>query len=414
MSFIPNTNTLSPTREQASATGVPTSLVLLLALSAGLTVASIYYSQPMLGVLGEEMRAGPQALGLVPTLAQLGYAAGILLSAPLGDRYDRRTIILIKCALLVVSLLAAAASPGIGFLLGASLVIGVGATAAQDAVPAAASLATDAHRGRVVGSVMTGLLLGILLSRVVSGLVAEHFGWRAMFVVAAVSVAVLGVALWRKLPAFMPTTTQSYGVLLRSMLGLWQRHAAVRRAALAQGALAVGFSAVWSTLAIFLHGAPFHMGSAAAGAFGVAGAAGALAAPVFGRLSDRHGGHRMALIGAAIALVSFGAMAFLPWLGREAQIGLLIACVVGFDLGVQGMLVSHQTIVYGTDPAARGRLNAMLFVMMFIGMAVGAALGSGAFARWGWGAVTALCVASAVLSIGIRLWPDRAAPAQAR
>ncbi|MDO9434382.1 MFS transporter [Hydrogenophaga sp.] len=405
MSLIPSTNTSPPPGCATGVAGVPTALVVLLAASAGLTVASIYYSQPMLGVLGEDTGAGAQTLGLVPTLSQLGYALGILLMAPLGDRYDRRSLILIKCALLVVAMLGAAASPGIGFLLVASLVIGVGATVAQDIVPAAASIAPDAHRGRVVGSVMTGLLLGILLSRVASGLVAEYFGWRAMFALAAVSVALLGVALWRKLPNFHPTTSLGYGALMASMLGLWQRHAPVRRAALAQGALGIGFSAVWSTLALWLHGAPFHLGSAAAGAFGLAGAAGALGAPVFGRLSDRRGGHRMALLGAVITLLSFAAMAFLPWLGREAQLGLLVLCVIGFDLGFQGMLISHQTIVYGADPSARGRLNAMLFVCMFSGMALGAALGTTLFARWGWGAVTALCVASSLLAIGIRLWP---------
>lgn len=409
MSLIQEANTLGPSPRPANGTGVATPLVVLLAMSAGMTVASIYYSQPMLGVLGEDTGAGAQALGLVPTLSQLGYALGILLMAPLGDRHDRRSLILIKCALLVAAMLGAAAAPGIGWLLVASLVIGLGATAAQDIVPAAASLAPDAHRGRVVGSVMTGLLLGILLSRVVSGFVAEHLGWRVMFVLAAASVAVLGVALWRKLPHFQPTTHLSYRALMGSMLGLWQRHAPVRRAALSQGALALGFSAVWSTLALWLHGAPFHMGSAAAGAFGIAGAAGALGAPVFGRLSDRHGGHRMAVLGAVVALVSFAAMAFLPWLGREAQLALVALCVVGFDLGFQGTLISHQTIVYGADPAARGRLNAMLFVVMFSGMAMGAALGTSLFARWGWAGVTALCVASALLSIGIRLWPGRTA-----
>ncbi len=409
MSLIQEANTAAPATGPAGGTGVPMPLVVLMAMSAGLTVASIYYSQPMLGVLGEETGAGPQALGLVPTLSQLGYAAGILLLAPLGDRHDRRSLILMKCALLVVAMLGAAAAPGIGFLLVASLLMGVGATAAQDIVPAAASLASDAHRGRVVGSVMTGLLLGILLSRVVSGLVAEHLGWRAMFVLAAASVALLGVALWRKLPSFQPTTHLSYGALMGSMLGLWQHHAAVRRAALAQGALAIGFSAVWSTLALWLHGAPFHLGSAAAGAFGIAGASGALAAPVFGRLSDRHGGHRMALLGAVVALVSFAAMAFLPWLGREGQLVLVAVCVIGFDLGFQGTLVSHQTIIYGADPAARGRLNAMLFVCMFSGMALGSALGTTLFEIGGWMAVTALCVASALLTIAIRVWPGSAA-----
>src|SRR3954451_6502068 len=178
---------------------LPQSLVLLLAAGAGLSVASLYYSQPMLSVLGDDIGASPRAVGWVPTVTQLGYALGILLLAPLGDRFDRRLIILGKAAALVLALLLAAAAPSIGMLLAASFAIGMSATMAQDIVPAAATLAPEAHRGKVVGTVMTGLLLGILLSRVVSGFVAEHFSWRVMFIAAAVSIAAIGVAAWRGL-----------------------------------------------------------------------------------------------------------------------------------------------------------------------------------------------------------------------
>ncbi|MBS0341622.1 MAG: MFS transporter, partial [Proteobacteria bacterium] len=227
---------------------LPGSLVLLLAASAGLSVASLYYSQPMLGVLGGEIGASAGTVGLVPTLTQLGYALGILLLAPLGDRFDRRRIILIKAAVLCAALLAAGTAPGIGLLLVASLVIGLAGTMAQDIVPAAATLAPDAHRGKVVGTVMTGLLLGILLSRVLSGFVAEHYGWRAMFMLAAGSLALTGLAAWRGLPSFRPSTQMRYGALLASMSALWRQHGALRRATLAQGLLAIGFSAFWSTL----------------------------------------------------------------------------------------------------------------------------------------------------------------------
>ncbi|MBD9662330.1 MFS transporter, partial [Variovorax sp. VRV01] len=259
--------------------GLPASLVLLLAMGAGLSAASLYYAQPMLGVLGADIGASPRSVGLVPTLTQLGYALGILLLAPLGDRFDRRRIVLAKAAALCAALLVAGAAPSIGVLLAASLAIGLAATMAQDIVPAAATLAPEATRGNTVGTVMTGLLLGILLSRVVSGFVAEHFGWRAMFIAAAASIALIGAAAWRGLPRFRPTTHLAYAALLGSLGTLWSRHGALRRAALAQALLAVGFSAFWSTLAVMLHGAPFHLGSAAAGAFGLAGAAGALAAP---------------------------------------------------------------------------------------------------------------------------------------
>ncbi|WP_157627273.1 MFS transporter, partial [Variovorax boronicumulans] len=180
--------------------GLPASLILLLAAGAGLSVASLYYAQPMLGVLGADIGASTRAVGFIPTLTQLGYALGILLLAPLGDRFDRRRIVLVKAGALCAALLVAGAAPSIGVLLASSLAIGLAATMAQDLVPAAATLAPDATRGKTVGTVMTGLLLGILLSRVVSGFVAEHFGWRAMFIAAAASIALIGAAAWRGLP----------------------------------------------------------------------------------------------------------------------------------------------------------------------------------------------------------------------
>lgn len=377
-------------------------LVALLAGAAGLSVASLYYSQPMLGVLGPDIGASDRAVGAVPMLTQLGYALGIGLLAPLGDRYDRRRIILLKAAVLALALLVAGAAPGVGWLLGASLVIGLAATLAQDVVPAAATLAPEAHRGKVVGTVMTGLLGGILLSRVVSGFVAEHFGWRAVFIAAALSIVAVGAAVWRGLPRFKPTTHLAYGALLGSLAQLWRRHPALRRATLAQGLLSVGFSAFWSTLAVMLHGAPFHLGSAAAGAFGLAGAAGALAAPLAGRLADRSGPGQVTRLGAALVALSFASMALLPLVPPAGRLWLIGAAAVGFDLGIQAALIAHQTIVYGIEPGARSRLNAVLFVGVFVGMAGGAALGSLALAQWGWQGVTALATTAALAALAVR------------
>lgn len=383
-------------------------LILLLAVGTGVSVASLYYSQPMLGVLSGAIHASERQVGMVPTLTQLGYALGLLLLAPLGDRYDRRNIILIKGTILALSLLAAGLAPSLGFLLAASLAVGLSATMAQDLVPAAATLAPVAHRGKVVGIVMTGLLLGILLSRVVSGFVAEQFGWRAMYVAAAGGLAVIGVALWRGLPRFAPTTSLSYGALMGSLFSLWRQHPALRRAAVAQGLLALGFSAFWSTLAVMLHEAPFHLGSAAAGSFGLAGAAGALAAPLAGRIADRSGPERVTRLGAGLAALSFLAMALAPLLPTtHSQILLIVASAIGFDFGIQAALVAHQTIVYGIDPGARSRLNALLFTSVFVGMSVGAALGSLALAQWGWTGVVGLTTLAAVGSLLVRLTAKR-------
>ena len=385
---------------------LPRSLVLLLAVGAGLAVAALYYSQPILGVLAADIGASTREVGLVPTLTQLGYALGILLLAPLGDRFDRRRIILSKAAVLAVALLVAAFAPSIVVLQAASLTIGIAATLAQDILPAAATLAPPASRGKVVGTVMTGLLLGILLSRVVSGFVAAHFGWRTMFVVAAASIALIGAASARGLPRFPPTTDLPYHALLGSMVRLLQRHRALRRAALAQGLLSVGFSAFWSTLAVMLHAQPFHLGSAAAGAFGLAGAAGALGAPVAGRLADKHGPEWVARSGIAMVILSFAAMALARWMTPGMQLGLYAVCAIGFDLGVQVALISHQTIVYSIDPGARSRLNAVLFVGMFTGMATGAALGSQLLASTGWTGVIAMATLFATAALVVRLWPQ--------
>ena len=384
------------------AAAMPGALVLLLAVGTGLAVAALYYSQPMLGVLAGEFQATPGRIGLVPTLTQLGYASGLILLAPLSDRFDRRRIILGKAAILCIALLAAAAAPSLGVLLAASLAIGISATLAQDIVPAAATLAPEASRGKTVGMVMTGLLLGILLSRVVSGFVAEHAGWRGMFGVAALSIAVLGAALWRGLPRFAPTTQARYGALMGSMLTLLRKHSALRRAMLAQGLLAVGFSAFWSMLAVMLHH-QFDLGSAAAGSFGLVGAAGALAAPFAGRIADKHGAESVTRLGAAVAAVSFALMFLLPWLPQHAKLALLLVSALGFDFGVQASLVAHQTIIYGIEPDARSRLNALYITGVFVGMSSGAALGAQAMAQWGWTGVVALATAASCAALAVRM-----------
>ncbi|MGC0788459.1 UNVERIFIED_ORG: putative MFS family arabinose efflux permease [Pantoea agglomerans] len=376
-------------------------LVFTLAAGAGLSVASIYYSQPMLDIISKQFNAGIGAVGMVPMLTQAGYALGILLLAPLGDRHDRRTIIFIKGLMLVAALLLCGFSGGLSALLIASFITGLTATVAQDIVPASAALAPERSRGKTVGTVMTGLLVGILLSRVVSGVVAEYFGWRTMYMIAALAVLLITLTLWRVLPRFAPGTSVSYPRLLLSLVHLWRHHQTLRRAALAQGLLSVGFSAFWSTLALMLSDR-FHLDSAVAGAFGLAGAAGAMAAPLAGSFADRIGPARVTQAGAALVTISFALMFLLPLLPMPAQLALIILCTIGFDLGVQATLVAHQTLVYGLAPEARSRLNALLFTVVFIGMATGAALGSLALAHWGWNGVVALSTLAGAAALAVR------------
>lgn len=366
-------------------------LTLLLATATGLAVASIYYVQPLLGLLAAQFGVGSATIGLLPTLTQLGYGAAILLLSPLGDRFDRRRLIVLKASALVIALAIAAAAPGFAALCLASVAIGLTATLAQDIVPAVATLAPEAERGKRVGQVMTGLLLGILLSRVASGSLAAVAGWRAVYGVAAVAVAATIPLLWLRLPRFVPATSAGYGSLLASMAGLWSRHAPLRRAAVAQGLLSVAFSAFWSTLALVLAGPDFGQGSAVAGAFGLAGAAGALAAPLAGGLADKRGPQAVIRVSALLVFIAFAVQALAP-----ASLWLLVGVAIVFDLGVQAALVSHQSVVYSLDPASRSRLNAVLVSSMFVGMASGAALGSALLAAFGWRAVPALGAAAAL------------------
>lgn len=382
---------------------LPPSLVVLFAAGAGLSVSGLYINQPILGAMAHDLGASPAAIGFVPTLTQLGYAAGILLFAPLGDRLDRRHVILVKALVLSVLLLVAGFAPDVTTLGAASLGIGLSATLAQDFVPAAATLAPPAVRGRVVGTVMTGLLLGILLSRLVSGAIAERLGFRAVFVAASVSILVLAAVSAKKLPRFEPTTREPYMRLLASIVRLARDIAPLRRAAIAQALLSVAFSAFWSTLALAVAAPPFRLGSTAAGAFGLAGAAGALIAPIAGAIADRRGPRAVIALGAIVVVVSFAAMGLFP-----GSLAVLIGATITFDLGVQACLISHQTIVYGLDPAARSRLNAVLVSTMFLGMSTGAALGSRALARFGWQGVAALGAAAATLALVVRALPERA------
>ncbi|WP_045441690.1 MFS transporter [Citrobacter sp. S-77] len=377
-------------------------IIFVMALGAGFSVAAIYYAQPLLPLMGQDLALSITGMGLIPTLTQAGYALGILFLLPLGDRYDRRTLILLKSVSLAVLLLACSFAGQLHSLLPISLLMGMAATMAQDIVPAAAILASEGKQGKTVGTVMTGLLLGILLSRTVSGLVGEAFGWREMYQLSAVSIAVITAIMWRMLPRFTVHSTLNYPSLMFSMAQLWQRYPALRRAALAQGFLSIAFSAFWSTLAVMLS-EHYQMGSAVAGAFGVAGAAGALAAPVAGHLADKVGAEKVTQLGALLVMLSFALMFFLPVLPVPGQWLLIAFAAVGFDLGLQSSLVAHQNLVYSLEPQARGRLNALLFTIVFIGMALGSVLGSQVYALANWQGVVGLATLSSAIALVIRM-----------
>ena len=372
-------------------------------------MAGLYYNQPMLGALVTSLHTTPARVGLVPTATQLGYAAGIVLFAPLGDRLDRRRVILVKAALLTVALLVASCASNIAWLTGASLGVGVFATMAQDLVPAAATVAEPAARGKTVGTVMTGLLLGILLSRVVSGAMTAYLPWRAVYFGAAATMVLFVALAVRVLPPFPPSVSASYLSLLASMGGLVRDFPSLRRAALTQGMLSVAFSGFWSTLALGLAAPPLRLSSLVAGSFGIAGAAGALAAPVAGAFADRRGPKAVIVFGTALTVAAFAAMSIFP-----GSILCLVAGTILFDLGVQSCLIAHQTVVYAEDPSARSRLNAVLVSSMFLGMSTGALAASRIFSFAGFGGVCAFCAAASGVALFLGACRPRSVVARCR
>ncbi|MBH9664325.1 MFS transporter [Burkholderia multivorans] len=355
------------------------SLLLLLATIAGVSVANIYYNQPLLDSFRSAFPQGASWIGAVPTATQLGYAAGMFLLAPLGDRFDRRTLILLQMAGLSVALIAAASAPSLVVLAAASLAIGVLATIAQQAVPFAAEIAPPAERGHAVGTVMSGLLIGILLARTAAGFVAEYFGWRAVFGASVAALVVLAAVIVMRLPRSSPTSTLSYGKLLGSMWHLVVELRGLREASLTGAALFAAFSAFWPVLTLLLAGPPFHLGPQAAGLFGIVGAAGALAAPYAGRFADTRGPR--AIISLAIALLAVSFVIFA--LSGTSLVGLVIGVIV-LDVGVQAAQISNQSRIYALKPEARSRVNTVYMVCYFIGGALGSSVGVMAWRAAGW------------------------------
>ncbi|MBN3762726.1 MFS transporter [Burkholderia sp. Ac-20365] len=354
-------------------------LLLLLATIAGVSVANIYYNQPLLDGFRQSFPLSASWIGVVPSITQLGYAAGMLLLAPLGDRFDRRRLILMQIAGLCVALLFAAAAPNLAVLAVASLAIGILATIAQQAVPFAAELAPPSQRGHAVGTVMSGLLLGILLARTAAGLVGQYLGWRAVFVASILGSLVLAAVIISKLPRSKPTSTLAYGKLLGSMWHLAVELRGLREASLTGAALFAGFSLFWSTLALLLAGAPFHYGPQAAGLFGIVGAAGAMAAPLAGKFADRRGPR--AIVSLSIALVALSFIVFA--VSGSSLVGLVIGVIV-LDVGVQAAQISNQSRIYALKPEARSRVNTVYMVCYFIGGAVGSGVGAFVWPLFGW------------------------------
>ncbi|KDN81825.1 MFS transporter [Kitasatospora cheerisanensis] len=368
--------------------GVPGGLVALLAVSTGLTVANLYYAQPLLARLAEVFHVGTATAGALVTATQIGYVLGMLFLVPLGDRFEKRRLVAVLLLVTSAAMAVAGTANSFPVLLAASLISGGTSVVAQILVPFAASLAPDHARGRTVGRVMAGLLTGILLSRTLSSLVADAAGWRAVYLGSALLTTVLAAALYRALPSHAATTDLPYHHVLRSTARLIRTHPALLKRGLYQAAVFGSFSAFWTTVSFQLTGPAFGYSETGVGLFALVGAAGALIAPLAGRWADR--GLVRPLTGAALLTGSLGAL--LAGLGGHHILLLGLGAIV-LDLAVQTTLILGQHVVYQLDPAARARLNSVFIATFFLGGALGSELGTLAYHAAGWWPVTALAAA---------------------
>ncbi|KAB7771037.1 MFS transporter [Xanthomonas maliensis] len=378
-------------------TPLPRRLVLLMAAATGLAVASNYYAQPLLETLAQTFGIQVRSAGAVVTAAQLAYAAGLLLLVPLGDRLERRGLIVGLFVLSAVGLLVSANAQGFGMLLAGTVVTGASSVAAQILVPFAATLAAPQERGRVIGTVMSGLLLGILLARTAAGLLAGVGGWQTVYWIASGLLLLTAVLLWRGLPRHPGSAQLSYPHLVGSVLTLLRDDPVLRSRSVLGGLLFAGFSMFWTTLA-FLLSAPgygYGYGTAVIGLFGLIGAAGALAANRSGHWSDRGHGDRVSWGGLVLLLLAWGLLACAP-----RSLALLIAGVLLLDIAVQGVHIANQSVIYQRNPQARNRITAAYITCYFLGGALGSTLGTAAYAQAGWAGVATGGALLAVAALG--------------
>ncbi|WP_223069144.1 MFS transporter [Paenibacillus caui] len=373
-------------------------IIFLLALSCGIIVANLYYAQPLVGSISSAIGLTSEAAGLVVTLAQIGYGVGLLFIVPLGDIVENRRLVVASLLFTAVALTAQALARSASLFLMASLFMGMGSVAAQVLVPYAAHLSPEASRGRNVGNVMSGLLLGIMLARPVSSTVADLFGWHAIFFVSAAMIFVLALLLAKMLPARQPMLNTSYPALLGSMWHLLRTTPILRRRAIYHACVFGTFSLFWTTVPLLLISPAFHFSQQEIALFALVGVSGAAAAPVAGRLADR-GWIRQA---TALALATVIVSLLLPLVIRPGSTGALTVLVVAailLDMGASANLVLGQRAIFALGAEFRSRLNGLYMATFFVGGAAGSALGGWAYASGGWNAALWIGIALPAIAI---------------
>jgi Arabinose efflux permease len=382
-------------------------MLLILAISCGMSVANLYYSQPLLADMAQTFHVSARQMGTISMLIQTGYALGLFLFVPLGDIKEKKHIILILLGAVSISLLGVAFAPDLRILGIASFAVGTTTVIPQIIVPLAAQLADAKEQGRVVGIVMSGLFFGILLARTISGIIGSLLGWRAMYFIAAGMMLGLALVLNRLLPLTGSTSQLSYRKTLISLWGFINEQPVLREAALMGGLLFGSFSVFWTTLAFFLKQPPYQYGAEVAGLFGLIGVAGSSFAPYAGRLADKKGPRLVVGVASLVTLLSFVCL----WLFGKNLIGLIVGVIL-LDLGVQSAQISNQARVYSLVPKAKSRLNTIYMVTYFIGGALGSYLGMYAWSIWQWNGVC--LVGSLMIVLSLMIWGIGRTPQKAQ
>lgn len=374
--------------------GLSPALIVLMSVATGLAVASNYYAQPLLDTIAHHFSLSASSAGFIVTAAQLGYAAGLLFLVPLGDMFERRMLIVSMTLLAAGGMLITASSQSLSMMILGTALTGLFSVVAQILVPLAATLATPDTRGKVVGTIMSGLLLGILLARTVAGLLANLGGWRTVFWVASALMALMAVALWRGLPKLKSDTHLNYPQLLGSVFSLFIHDKLLRTRALLGYLTFANFSILWTSMAFLLAAPPFSYSEGMIGLFGLAGAAGALGARPAGGFADKGKSHLTTTVGLLLLLLSWLAI----WLGHTSVLALIIGILI-LDLTVQGVHITNQTVIYRLHPDARNRLTAGYMTSYFIGGAAGSLISASAWQHAGWAGVCLAGVTVALLNL---------------
>ncbi|HWR06705.1 MFS transporter [Sporomusa sp.] len=367
---------------QSKTKQVPSWITALLAIACGVIVANLYYAQPLVGPISIDTHLPLASAGFIVTLTQIGYVAGLLFIVPLCDLIENRRLVVSTLVVVICALVAASLTHSASLFLIAAMFTGLGSVAAQILVPYAAHLATEERRGQVVGNVMSGLLLGIMLARPIASFVTDLWGWQAVFILSAVITTILAVLLAFVLPERTPSPTMNYGDLIRSLWSLFKTKAVLRRRAFYQACLFGAFSLFWTVIPLWL-ASHFHLSQQGIALFALAGVAGAIAAPIAGRLADKGWTKRLTGLAIVIAALSF----LLTHIFEDASaiaLAMLVIAAIALDMAVSGNLVLGQRTIYSLGSEIRGRVNGVFMAVFFIGGAIGSALGGWAYAYGGW------------------------------